>query len=115
MRYLHFFELHVQPELAQLRGNVVHRSIGLNRSSRARADVLREMGKLVVGIIVRHCRRLDGCQFFQQLRRKTFVSRPVKQRRHTRSGTRFGLSLGVACSGGKNRSRKSQGAAHHQK
>ena len=61
-------ELHLQPELPQLRSDIVDRSFRLRRSTRARADVFGQMLNLVVCVVVVQSRGFNLREVIQKLR-----------------------------------------------
>jgi hypothetical protein len=73
VRNFDLFEVHVQSQLAQLGGDIVDRSLSLQRAAGTRPDVLGQMRYLAIGIIVGQCGFLDGGKLLQQLPRKVLL------------------------------------------
>ena len=100
VRHFHFLKMNVQPQLSQLRRNIFHRSLSLGRAAGARSDVLGQMGKLPVRIIIRQGGGLDRRYFFQQLRGKVVLLCRRRLRRRRPRG-RLGLLLVLGGTGRK--------------
>ena len=64
-----FFQLYVEPELAQLSGHILRSVVGLRRSRRSWPDVVCQVGKLVPGIVALQRRFLQLLEFAGKLRR----------------------------------------------
>ena len=69
MRHHHFLEPHFQSERFQFRGDIFDRLLRLGRPAQARADVIRKMRHLAVGVIAREGGGPEFFQFRQSLRR----------------------------------------------
>jgi hypothetical protein len=64
-----FFQLYVEPKLAQLGSDILRSKIGLCRSRRSRPDIVCQVGKLVPGIVALEGRFLQLLEFGGKLRR----------------------------------------------
>src|ERR1700704_5886800 len=64
-----FFQLYIEPELAQLGGDILRSVVGLRRSCRSRPDIVGQVSKLVPGIVAFEGRFLQLFEFGGELER----------------------------------------------
>ena len=89
--------MNIQSQLAQLSRDIFNRSLGLRRTAGAGSDVLSQMCKVLIRIVIPQRGRLDRRQFCQQLWGKVLPLRLGRLRWHGVSvGSRCWV-LGVSC------------------
>ena len=68
MRYHHFLESHLEADRLEFVGHVIDRFLGLRGTAQARANVIRQMRHLTVGVVARQGGLLQFFQVRQRLR-----------------------------------------------
>ena len=69
MRHRELFEFYFQAQPPHFLRDILDRPLGLWRTGQARADAVRQVGQLAIGIVARECRLLELLQIGRQLRR----------------------------------------------